>query len=74
MNPQDIPLAVYLHFPWCVSKCPYCDFNSFANKEAQLPEQRYVDSLLADLAAQRERFAVERPVTSVFMEIGRAHV
>ena len=67
MNPQDIPLAVYLHFPWCVSKCPYCDFNSFANKEAQLPEQRYVDSLLADLAAQHERFAVERPVTSVFM-------
>ena len=67
MNPQDIPLAIYLHFPWCVSKCPYCDFNSFANKEAQLPEQRYVDSLLADLAAQCERFAVQRPVVSVFM-------
>ena len=67
MNPQDIPLAIYLHFPWCVSKCPYCDFNSFANKEPQLPEQRYVDSLLADLAAQRERFAVQRPVVSVFM-------
>lgn len=67
MNPQDIPLSVYLHFPWCVSKCPYCDFNSFANKEAQLPEQRYVDSLLADLAMQRERFAVARPVLSVFM-------
>jgi putative oxygen-independent coproporphyrinogen III oxidase len=67
MKPADIPLAVYLHFPWCVSKCPYCDFNSFANKEPQLPEQRYLDSLLADLAAQRERFAVERPVVSVFM-------
>ena len=67
MIPADIPLSVYLHFPWCVSKCPYCDFNSFANKEPQLPAERYVDSLLMDLAAQRERFAIDRPVVSVFM-------
>ena len=67
MNPLDIPLAVYLHFPWCVSKCPYCDFNSFANKEGALPETRYVDALLADLAQQIEFFGRDRAISSVFM-------
>ena len=39
--PSLPPLAVYVHFPWCVSKCPYCDFNSHALREV-LPEDRYV--------------------------------
>ena len=45
------PLGLYVHFPWCVSKCPYCDFNSHALRDA-LPEARYVDALLADLEAE----------------------
>ncbi len=42
------PLSLYVHVPWCVRKCPYCDFNSHPLNEA-LPEQAYVDALLADL-------------------------
>jgi putative oxygen-independent coproporphyrinogen III oxidase len=42
------PLALYIHLPWCVRKCPYCDFNSHEVKEA-IPEQAYVDALIADL-------------------------
>ena len=44
------PLALYIHIPWCVRKCPYCDFNSHA-AGAELPEGAYVDALLADLEA-----------------------
>ncbi len=46
--PQLPPLALYIHIPWCVRKCPYCDFNSHAASPV-LPEQEYVDALLADL-------------------------
>ena len=42
------PLALYAHLPWCVRKCPYCDFNSHEQK-AELPEREYVDALIADL-------------------------
>ena len=66
------PLALYLHLPWCIRKCPYCDFNSHAVRgdeavvhwagaqapvpavvaaPAELPEQRYIDALIADLEA-----------------------
>ena len=45
---QMPPLSLYVHLPWCISKCPYCDFNSYA-APAQLPEARYVQALLADL-------------------------
>jgi oxygen-independent coproporphyrinogen-3 oxidase len=44
------PLALYAHLPWCVRKCPYCDFNSHERGEA-LPEREYVDALVADLEA-----------------------
>lgn len=43
------PLALYIHFPWCVRKCPYCDFNSHAVKEDGIPEQAYIQALLNDL-------------------------
>ena len=43
-----IPLTLYLHIPWCVRKCPYCDFNSHAVRD-ELPEQAYIDALLLDL-------------------------
>lgn len=58
-------LALYLHFPWCVSKCPYCDFNSHALKEA-LPEQRYIEALLADVAVQAPLVA-GRSVSTLFL-------
>lgn len=50
------PLSLYVHLPWCLKKCPYCDFNSHgidttANAVNALPEQRYVAALLADLEA-----------------------
>ena len=44
------PLALYVHLPWCLKKCPYCDFNSHENK-GELPERRYLDALRADLEA-----------------------
>ncbi|KIO36212.1 radical SAM family heme chaperone HemW [Shewanella sp. cp20] len=43
------PLSLYIHIPWCVQKCPYCDFNSHG-QHGELPQQAYVDDLLADLA------------------------
>ncbi|QYJ79795.1 radical SAM family heme chaperone HemW [Shewanella acanthi] len=42
------PLSLYIHIPWCVQKCPYCDFNSHG-QNGELPQQAYVDALLSDL-------------------------
>ena len=42
------PLSLYVHLPWCLKKCPYCDFNSHEAK-GEFPEQRYLDALRADL-------------------------
>jgi putative oxygen-independent coproporphyrinogen III oxidase len=42
------PLALYVHIPWCLKRCPYCDFNSH-ERRGEIPEARYVDALLADL-------------------------
>ncbi|MBE1158961.1 radical SAM family heme chaperone HemW [Dyella acidiphila] len=62
------PLALYVHMPWCVKKCPYCDFNSHGLR-GEPPYARYVETLLADLDADRHDFgaALEgRTITSVF--------
>ncbi|WP_409284356.1 radical SAM family heme chaperone HemW [Pseudomonas protegens] len=62
--PQLPPLALYIHIPWCVRKCPYCDFNSHAASPT-LPEEEYVDALLADL--DLELHAVHgRELSSIF--------
>lgn len=45
------PLSLYVHLPWCLKKCPYCDFNSHEMRAAEMPEQRYLDALVADLEA-----------------------
>jgi len=45
------PLSLYVHLPWCLKKCPYCDFNSHEMGVTDLPEQRYLDALMADLEA-----------------------
>ena len=58
------PLALYVHIPWCVRKCPYCDFNSHGQK-GELPQREYVAALLADLD-QDLPLVWGRPVTSVF--------
>jgi len=60
-----IPLSLYIHIPWCVKKCPYCDFNSHALKN-KLPEQEYIDALIDDL--QHDLMHVQdRPITSIFL-------
>jgi oxygen-independent coproporphyrinogen-3 oxidase len=59
------PLALYLHFPWCVSKCPYCDFNSHALRES-LPQDLYLAALARDLESQAAGVAGRR-IESVFM-------
>lgn len=58
------PLALYVHIPWCVKKCPYCDFNSHAAGPT-LPEEEYVDALLADLDNDLSQVH-GRPLTSIF--------
>jgi oxygen-independent coproporphyrinogen-3 oxidase len=58
------PLSLYIHIPWCVRKCPYCDFNSHA-AGPNLPERAYVDALLADLDADLQHVH-GRQLTSIF--------
>lgn len=63
------PLSLYVHLPWCLRKCPYCDFNSHEWSAAQgsaLPEQRYLDALVADLDAALP-LIWGRPVQTVFI-------
>jgi oxygen-independent coproporphyrinogen-3 oxidase len=62
---MSAPIAIYVHLPWCVSKCPYCDFNSHASP-GRIPETEYVAALLADLDGDLD-LAVGRSVGSVFL-------
>ena len=69
LNPALIPLSLYIHMPWCVRKCPYCDFNSHAVPDGQLStdlEQQYLAALLADFETQLE-MAQGRSIHSVFI-------
>ena len=58
------PLSLYIHVPWCIRKCPYCDFNSH-KAGAELPEQEYVAALLADLDSDLQ-WVQGRPVETLF--------
>ncbi len=58
------PLSLYIHIPWCVRKCPYCDFNSHESR-ADIPEKRYVQALIADLEQSVPR-VYGRKIRSIF--------
>ncbi|MDN3652095.1 radical SAM family heme chaperone HemW [Thalassotalea ponticola] len=60
------PLSLYVHIPWCVQKCPYCDFNSHTLK-SQIDETAYINDLIADLDSDIKRFDINRPLYSVFI-------
>ena len=67
------PLSLYVHLPWCLKKCPYCDFNSHewqgtgsGGASRSIPEQRYLDALMADLETALP-LIWGRPVHSIFI-------
>ncbi|WP_373081772.1 radical SAM family heme chaperone HemW [Zhongshania sp.] len=64
-RPGAIPLSLYIHIPWCVRKCPYCDFNSH-EKKGELPEQAYIAAMLQDLE-QDLAFVQGRELQSIFI-------
>ncbi|MDS7944170.1 radical SAM family heme chaperone HemW [Acinetobacter sp. V110_1] len=69
LNPASVPLSLYIHMPWCVRKCPYCDFNSHAVPNGALSaelEQTYLKALVADFETQVE-MAQGRSIQSVFI-------
>ncbi|OTG74974.1 YggW family oxidoreductase [Acinetobacter terrae] len=69
LNPALVPLSLYIHMPWCVRKCPYCDFNSHAVPDGKLSldlEQQYLQALVEDFKTQLD-FAQGRQIHSVFI-------
>lgn len=69
LHPANIPLSLYIHMPWCVRKCPYCDFNSHAVPDGKLSldlEQEYLHALVEDFKTQLE-FVQGRHIHSVFI-------
>ena len=62
---QLAPLSLYVHMPWCVRKCPYCDFNSHELKQT-IPERNYIDALIEDVYQELD-FVQNRSISSVFI-------
>ena len=61
--PKQPPLSLYIHIPWCVRKCPYCDFNSHESKDR--PEAEYVQKCIEDMTSQSV-YGYDRPLESIF--------
>lgn len=62
---MTIPLSIYVHFPWCIEKCPYCDFNSYKYREKD-DFLQYTDALCADIIASAKS-SISRKIISIFM-------
>ncbi len=62
----EIPLSMYIHFPWCIRKCPYCDFNSY-ELGSNDSEQAYIQVLLDDITAEAAALETRSPLHSIFM-------
>ena len=61
----EVPLSLYVHIPWCIKKCPYCDFNSHQAR-SYVPENEYIDALILDLM-RYEKLISAREVISIFI-------
>lgn len=62
---EMLPTSLYVHLPWCIKKCPYCDFNSH-KAPAHLPEMEYIQALIADLKRDLSLFPCSAPLQSIF--------
>ena len=65
-TPSLPPLSLYIHFPWCIRKCPYCDFNSHTLK-GELDASSYIEGLLQDLANDLVTVGTQRELVSIYM-------
>ena len=65
-KPSVPPLSLYIHIPWCLQKCPYCDFNSHALRNKSLPEDVYIEALLSDLKRDVQS-AQKRTIETIFI-------
>ena len=65
VTPEPIPLSLYIHIPWCIKKCPYCDFNSHEARN-EIPEERYLNALIKDLENELPNIW-GRPIESIFI-------
>ena len=64
-SPSSVPLSLYIHIPWCIKKCPYCDFNSH-EASISFDEQGYVDALIKDLEVELHHIW-GRSIVSIFI-------
>ena len=70
---NNLPLALYIHLPWCIRKCPYCDFNSHEIKDGSFPEQDYIEAIIRDLKFSAGQFRA-REIISIFFGGGTPSV